>query len=47
DYFSEYLADLGDTLPVLIREMKQDYERTHNLPYVYSRFSYLPIASDS
>ncbi|MQY80015.1 MAG: hypothetical protein GH151_12615 [Bacteroidetes bacterium] len=43
DYFSEYLADLGDTLPVLIREMKQDYERTLNLPYVYSRFSLVEV----
>jgi len=33
DYYVEYLEEINDTLPTLIRELKEDYERDLNLTY--------------
>ena len=43
DYFAPYLDELGDTLAVLIREMKGDFERRLDLPYVYPRLSLIEV----
>ncbi|MFC1538355.1 hypothetical protein ACFL6H_02940 [Candidatus Latescibacterota bacterium] len=43
DYFSEYFTDIGETLPELITEYKQDYERNLKLDYPYKRFSFIEV----
>ena len=43
DYFQSYLTDIQDTLPILIREMKNDYERNLNLKYLFPRFSIIEV----
>lgn len=43
DYFEPYLNELGDTLVPVIRELKQDYEREINLPYLFPRFSLVEV----
>ncbi len=43
DYFEPYLNELGDTLCPVIRELKQDYEREINLPYLFPRFSLVEV----
>ncbi len=43
DYFESYMNELGDTLVPVIRELKQDYEREINLPYLFPRFSLVEV----
>jgi hypothetical protein len=43
DYFTEYFLELVDTLPVLIRGLKQDYENNLNLLYHYPRFTLVEV----
>lgn len=43
DYFKSYLNELQDTLPILIREMKNDYERNLNLRYMFPRLSIVEV----
>ncbi len=39
DYFSEYFTEIGDTIPSLIAERKQDFENKLGLHYPYPRLS--------
>jgi hypothetical protein len=41
DFFSEYFTDIGETLPEILTEYKQDYERNLKLNYPYKRFSFV------
>ncbi len=43
DYFEPYMNELGDTLVPVIRELKQDYEREIDLPYLFPRFSLVEV----
>ncbi len=43
DFFSEYFGDIKETLPEIITEYKQDYERNANLEYPYKRFSFVEV----
>ena len=43
DYFSSSFTDINDTLSALIREVKQDYENTIGLEYVFPRFSLVEV----
>lgn len=43
DYFTSYLDELGDTLSVLIKDMKQDFENRVELQYAYPRFSLVEV----
>ncbi len=43
DYFEPYMNELGDTLVPVIRELKRDYEREINLPYLFPRFSLVEV----
>jgi len=43
DYFEPYMNELGDTLIPVIRELKQDYEREIDLPYLFQRFSLVEV----
>jgi len=42
-YFEPYLSEIGDTLSVLIREIKNDYERNLDLAYLYPRLSLVEV----
>ncbi len=39
DYFSEYFTEIGEKLPELVSELKQDFERKMKLTYPYKRFT--------
>ena len=39
DYYSEYFTDIADSMPGIIRELKNEYEAEINLPYPFKRFS--------
>lgn len=39
DYYKEYLKEINDTLPTLIRELKEDYERDLNFTYPYKQIN--------
>ena len=43
DYFSQYFNELGEQLPEIIRESKQDFERKLNMPYPYNRLSLIEV----
>lgn len=43
DYFEPYMNELADTLVPVIRELKQDYEREIDLPYLFSRLSLVEV----
>ncbi|MFH1943198.1 MAG: hypothetical protein ABIL68_13925, partial [bacterium] len=43
DYFTPYLGELSDTLSVLIRDMKQNFENRIEFTYPYSRFSLVEV----
>ena len=43
DYFSTFFNEIADTLPNLIRNLKDDYERNLNLPYLFPRFSIIEV----
>ena len=43
DCFSQYFDELGDTVSVLIRELKQGYESKLQLPYLYRRFTLVEV----
>lgn len=43
DYFTPFFTELGDTLPSLIRDMKQDYENKLELSYAYDRVSLIEV----
>ncbi|GAF02313.1 golvesin C-terminal-like domain-containing protein [Saccharicrinis fermentans] len=42
-FFEKYFENLGDTLPSLIQEIKQDYERKLGVKYPYKRLSLVEI----
>ncbi|MDH5400358.1 MAG: hypothetical protein OEX02_19545, partial [Cyclobacteriaceae bacterium] len=43
DYFRPFFTNLSDTLPHLITELKQDYERELGLEYPYDRFTLVEV----
>ncbi|MFC1490014.1 hypothetical protein ACFL6K_02265 [Candidatus Latescibacterota bacterium] len=43
DYFSEFFPDIHETLPDILTEYKQDYERNLKLEYPYKRFSFVEV----
>lgn len=43
DHFEPYMNELGDTIIPVIRELKQDYEREIDLPYLFPRFSLVEV----
>ena len=43
DYFSPYFKNVQDTLAVIIRELRQDYERRLGLNYPYQRLSLIEV----
>ncbi|MFC2096996.1 hypothetical protein ACFLSI_01550 [Bacteroidota bacterium] len=43
DYFNSYFTEAVDTIPILIRELKGDYERNLNLEYLYPRLSLVEV----
>lgn len=43
DYFIPYFNDIGDTVSVIIRELKQEYESELELPYLYRRFTLIEV----
>jgi len=43
DYFSPSFNEIGDTLSVLIRELKQDFERKLELTYAYPRLTLIEV----
>lgn len=43
NYFEPYMNELGDTLIPVIRELKQDYEREIDLPYLFPRCSLVEV----
>ena len=43
DYFSPYLTEIGDTLPDLIRGLKDEYEVMLDLDYPYKRLSLVEV----
>lgn len=43
DYFTPYLDEIGDTLPDLIRALKDEYEVTLDLDYPYKRLSLVEV----
>jgi ABC-type transport system involved in multi-copper enzyme maturation permease subunit len=48
DYYSEYFTDITDSLPGVIRELKNEYETLIDLEYPFKRFSLaeVPIQFD-
>ncbi len=43
DYYADYLKDIADTLEPVIRELKQDFENTLGLEYMFPRFSLVEV----
>ena len=43
DYYSEYFAELRDTIPTVIRDLKNEYETSLGLSYPYNRFSLVEV----
>ncbi|SMO77806.1 ABC-type transport system involved in multi-copper enzyme maturation, permease component [Saccharicrinis carchari] len=42
-FFEKYFQNLSDTLPALVRDMKQDYERQLGLKYPYKRLTFVEV----
>lgn len=43
DYYLGHFADMKDTLPAIIRELKNEYETLLNLEYGFDRFSFAEV----
>ncbi len=43
DYFADFLDEVGDTLPSMIRELKNDYEVGLGLQYPHARFALVEL----
>lgn len=43
DYFSETFNEISDTIPAIIQDAKEDFERKINRTYPYSQFSLIEI----
>lgn len=43
DYYAQHLDQISDTLDVIIRDIKQDFENTLELTYPYKRFSLVEV----
>jgi len=43
DYYSEFFTDVGDTMAVLIRDAKQDFENKVQLTYPFKRLTLLEV----
>lgn len=39
DYYKEYFTELADSIPVVIRDLRNEYETELGLKYLYNRFS--------
>lgn len=42
-FFEKYFQNLGDTLPVLVRNVKRDYERKLGVRYPYKRLTFVEV----
>ena len=42
-FFEEYFQEVGDTLPAVIREARQDYERALNLSYPFRKLELIEV----
>ncbi len=43
DYFTKYFNEIGDTLPVIIRDIKQNYEALTELSYMFNRLTFVEV----
>jgi hypothetical protein len=43
EYFEPYFKNIKDTIPALIRELKQDYEKTSRFSYPFKSFSLVEV----